>query len=244
MSLFRSVRALPGTLTAFGWFLLTDIPFWCVIPLFPLGLLIRKAKILYAEKTWIDGAFALFSVLFSCYALSLGAFEGHGVWCLLFLALSVAFFFCRVPAKELNRVAGWWSFVFILIFAALLVATAVGVRSFSFQSVSCNWIHVVVFYFFAVLDPMSAGPEFLEAPLLLSLMLIPFGAVSFFALGGRAFSMLEFPYLSVWAGVSIYSFRHFEGIILCFFYGLSIFRMQIFLKNIAKKNCNRKKSIV
>lgn len=242
--MFRNVRVLTGCLSAFGWFLLTDIPYWCIIPLFFLGIFACKVKIHYTKKIWLNGIFAVFSALLSAYAVGVGVFARHGCWSLFFLIFAAALFLNQIPEKELARVSGWWCVLFILFFAALLVATVAGMRTFSFERFPYSRVRVLIFYLLAFLEPFSLGEEYRCAPLLLSLLLVPFGIVSWWALGGQAFSSLELPYFSVWAGVSVYSFRHFEGIILCLFYGMAVFRTEIFLKNIVKKNCNTKKSIV
>lgn len=244
MKLFRSALLMMAETAAFGWFLLRDISFMAVLPLIPLGLVFYYFHRLDACKVKIlNGLCALISAGITAYTVCLGVFEGRGFLALLFLLPAVALLAVKCPKEELARVSGWWMIAFLLIFIAMLIATLPGVRMRSGLPELGSWWEILIFYLLAFLEPLSLGKEYRAAPLALGLLLVPFGLAAYLALGGGAFSMAEYPYLSVWAGVSISAFHHTEGIILCFYYGAGALRLAHFFTEFRKNRCNRYKTV-
>ncbi len=236
MKLFRSSLLLFGEVAAFGWFIIQDLSFFCVLPLIPLGLLHCK---FYHEI--IKGRFALnaiftaFSVILTSYVTAVGLFEGRGLFSLVCLSISAGLLGLQVPAGELERVSGWWLTGFLLVFAAMTVATVPGAQIERPLPAVGNWSDILIFYLLVFIEPMCLGKNYRCAPLALGILLVPFSLFAYFALGDGAFALAEYPYLSVWSGVSVSAFHHIEGIILCFYYGIGGLRAAHFFGHYKKR---------
>ncbi len=237
MKLFRSVLPVMGETAAIGWFILRDISFILLLPLIPAGLLfyfLHKGEMI----RWLNALCAAAAAVITAMTVSAGVFDGRGMVMLLLLLILTGMMAVGLPEDELDRVAGWWMIGFIAIFAVVLIATIPGVRLRSGLPEIGGWIDIAVFYLLVFLEPLSLGKNYRAAPLVLGILLIPFGVVSYLALGQAAFDMAEFPYLSVWAGVAFSSFHHTEAITLCFYYGVGALRTAycfINYKNTVKK---------
>ncbi len=230
MKLFRSSLLMLSETAAFGWFILKDLSFLAVLPLIPLGVLYcYLSKVQRYKILWLNGICALFSIFITSYVASQGLFEGKGLVALLCLSLSVGMMGVQACGGELERISGWWMSVFLIIFVVMSFATLSGARwRYELPSIG-NWFDILFFYVLAFSEPLSLGKDYRAAPLALGILMIPFGVVSYLALGPGAFSMAEYPYLAVWSGVSISSFHHLEGIILGLYYGAGMFRAAHFL---------------
>lgn len=245
MKLFRSALLILGETAALGWFLLRDIPFTALLPLIPLGLLFYHLHHLDAEKAvWLNGFSAFASMVAAAVVASIGVFDSKGLFPLLCLLPAIGLIGFGMSKGELERVAGWWVAAFLLVFAAMLIASVPGARLREGLPETGDWADIFIFYLLAVIEPLSLGKEFRAAPLALGILLVPFAFVSYLALGDGAFALAEFPYLSVWAGVAISAFHHTEGIILCLYYGMAAFRLAYFFAEFGKKHCNESKIIV
>ena len=230
MKLFRSSLLMMGTLAAFAWFLLKNISFLALFPLIPLGIgayfLNRyEGKILL----WFNALFAIFTAVIICCVVSVGIFEGRGFLMLFLLMIACALMAVRVEPAEWARVAGWWMSLFLVVFVFMMIATVFGMERRA-VSLNCGKLgDILIFYLLALGESFAMGRKYRASPLGLGLLLIPFALFSYFALGVGAFSMAEYPYLSVLSGVSVASFHHLEGIILCLLFGAGIFRFANFL---------------
>lgn len=245
MKLFRSALLILAETAAFGWFLLRDISFLAVLPLIPLSLLFYHFHRLEACKVKIlNGICTAFSAAVVAFTVSLGVFDGHGFFALLCLELAVALFAIGIPKTELSRIAGWWMAAFLLVFIAMLAATLPGVRMRNTWPAIGEWWEILIFYLLVFLEPLSLGKEFRAAPLALGILLAPFSLAAYLAMGGGAFALAEYPYLSVWAGVAISAFHHTEGIILCFYCGAGALRIAYFFTEFGKNRCNDREIIV
>ena len=232
MKLFRSSLLMMGEVAAFGWFILKDISFLAVLPLIPLGVVFccligtRKNKIL-----WLNGISAFFSLFITAFIAAQGLFEGKGLVMLLCLTLGISLMGIQIREGELERISGWWMTVFLLVFVAMLIATLPGIRWRQELPSVGKWTDVLVFYMLAFLEPLSLGTDYRAAPLALGILLIPFGFAAYLALGKTAFSMTEYPYLTVWSGVSVSAFHHIEGIIISLYYGVGMLRAAHFFRH-------------
>ncbi len=244
MKLFRSALLILGETAALGWFILRDISFMAVLPLIPLGVLFYTLHRLNPVR-WLDGLTALLSGVTVAYTVSVGVFDGNGFVTLLLLLAAVSLMAFKVPKEELHRISGWWMAAFLAVFIAMLIATLPGVRLQNGLPAIGNWVDILIFYLLAFAEPLSLGKAYRAAPLALGMLLIPFALAAYLALGNGAFSMAEYPYLSVWAGVAVSSFHHIEGIILCLYYGTGALRLAHFWCNTVKfGSCNALKFIV
>ncbi|MBR6794234.1 MAG: hypothetical protein IKM48_07785 [Clostridia bacterium] len=247
MKLFRSVLLLLGETAAFGWFILRDISFMAILPLIPLGLLFYYFHRCTAVP-WLNGLTALLSAVAVAFTVSAGVFDGSGFFALALLLFAVSLMAVNVPKEELQRISGWWLAAFLAVFAAMLIATAFGLHRSNDLPTVGKWYDILAFYLLAFLEPLGMGKEYRAAPLALGIVLIPFASAAYLALGSGAFESAEYPYLSVWAGVSVSSFHHIEGIILCLYYGVGILRMAHFWQKKSEFSsanaCNCKKFIV
>ncbi|MBQ8894009.1 MAG: hypothetical protein IJ043_06320 [Clostridia bacterium] len=245
MKLFRSAMLILAETAAFGWFILRDISFMAVLPLVPLSLLYYYLHRLDCSKTkWLNGVSAIVSSVIVAYTVSLGVFDGRGFISLLCLSFLVALMAFRIPKTELIRITGWWSCAFLVVFIAMFLATLPGIRLRDTFPSAGKWSDILIFYLLVFAEPLSMGKEYRASPLALSILLIPFGLASYLALGKGAFLLAEYPYLSVWAGVAVSAFHHTEGIILCLYYGLGVFRLAHFFVEFRKNHCNEQKIIV
>ncbi len=225
MRLFRSSLLMLSETAAFGWFVLKDISFPAILPLIPLGLLYCYWSKMQRDKIlWLNGICALFSVFLTAYVASYGLFEGKGLVALLCLTLAIGMMGVQTRFGELERISGWWMTVFLIIFAAMSVATLGGARWRQELPPMGHWGDILIFYLLAFLEPMSLGKDYRAAPLALGILLIPFGVAAYLALGSGACSMAEYPYLAVWSGVSVSAFHHLEGIIIGLYYGTGMLR--------------------
>ena len=119
----------------------------------------------------------------------------------------------------------------------MIIATLPGIR-WADKMPSCgSWRDILFFYLLAFAEPFSLGREYRASPIILGVLLIPFGLAAYLALGDGAFEIAQFPYLSVWSGVAVSAFHHLEGIILCFYYGTAAFRMAHFFAKIKRIRC-------
>ncbi len=243
MKLFRSSLLMMGELAAFGWFILSDIAFIAILPLIPLGILFYYLHHIEAGRLrWLDGVITLIGIFISAFLVSRGLFEGRGLWMLFFLTPVAALGATRAPIKELERISGWWMTVFLMVFVAMLIATVPGVKIRETLPYWGNTADIVIFYLLAFLEPLSLGKDYRAGPLALGLLLIPFATLSFLALGSGAFEMAEYPYLSVWSGVSISAFHHTEGIILCLYFGAVALRSAHFVSDFSFAYRKKQKS--
>ena len=244
MKLFRSALLMLGETAAFGWFILKDLSFMAVFPLIPLGVVFYCFH-RFPEIRLLDGLTAAFTAVAVAYTVSVGVFDGCGFFALLFLLVAVSLLAMKVQKEELHRISGWWMVAFLAVFIAMLIATLPGIRLQRDLPAVGNVADILIFYLLAFAEPLALGRSYRAAPLALGILLIPFGMASFLAMGGGAFSMAEYPYLSVWAGVAVSSFHHIEGIILCLYYGAGALRLAHFWCNAGKfRSCNALKFIV
>lgn len=247
MKLFRSALLLLGETAAFGWFILRDISFMAILSLIPLGVLFYSLH-RWPVIPWLDGLTSALSSLVVAFTVSIGVFDGNGFVTLLLLLVAVSLMAVNTPKEELQRISGWWLTAFLGVFAAMLIATAFGLRWSNSLPAVGKWYDILIFYLLAFLEPLGMGKEYRAAPLALGIALIPFAMAAYLALGGGAFAAAEYPYLSVWAGVSVSAFHHIEGIILCLYYGVGVLRMAHFWckkRGFSSSNaCNCKKFIV
>ena len=243
MKLFRSSLLMMGELAAFGWFILSDIAFIAVLPLIPLGILFYYLHHVEAGRLqWLDSGITLVGIFISAFLVSRGLFEGRGFWMLCFLALAVSLGATRAPIGELERISGWWMTAFLLVFVAMLIATIPGIEKRESLPHWGNATDIIIFYLLAFLEPLSLGKDYRAGPLALGILLIPFATLSFLALGSGAFGMAEFPYLSVWSGVSISAFHHTEGIILCLYFGAVVLRASHLVSDFSFAYRNKKQT--
>lgn len=229
MKLFRSAMLFLGETAAFGWFLLRGISPLAVLPLIPLGVAFYA---LHPGRTirWLNGVTAVLSALLVAYVVSVGVFDGKGFFTLLLLLPATALIGIGAPKREIERVSGWWMAAFLMAFIVMLVATLPGIHLPDQVPTWGGTGDILIFYLLAFAEPLSLGKSYRAGPLALGMLLLPFGMLSYLALGSGAFSMAEFPYLSVWAGVSVSAFHHVEGIILCLYYGAGALRLSHFLQ--------------
>ncbi len=240
MKLFRSTLLLLGETAALGWFILHNLSFVALLPLIPLALLFYRFHKVPMEKVkWLNGVCALISVAITAFIVSVGIFDGRGFIALCFLIIAASFMAIGVPGQELDRISGWWLAGFAVVFTIMFVATLPGVRWRSELPEIGPWQDILVFYLLAFLEPLSMGREYRAAPMALGILLLPFALAAYLALGNGAFSLAEYPYLSVWAGVAISAFHHIEGIILCFYCGVGALRAAYFINPIFKNGCNQ-----
>lgn len=247
MKLFRSALLLLGETAAFGWFILHDISFMAILPLIPLGVLFYSIH-RWSVIPWLDGLTSALSSLVVAFTVCVGVFDGSGFVMLLLLLITISLMAVNTPKEELQRISGWWLTAFLGVFAAMLFATVLGLQpSFELPAVG-KWYDILIFYILTFLEPLGMGKEYRAAPLVLGIILIPFAMAACLALGNGAFAVAEYPYLSVWAGVSISAFHHVEGIILCLYYGVGVLRMAHFWskkqENSVETTCNAQKFIV
>lgn len=240
-----SALLMAGETAAFGWFILRGFSFVALLPLIPLGYLYYR--LMHKRECpflFLNGATLLVSVLLGSEILSRGLFQGGGRLPLLLLLIAVGVFGMNVQKSELMRVLRWWSAAFLAVFLAMLAATLPGVRPADGLPYIGEWWELLIFYLLVFLEPMSLGKDYAGAPLALGILLIPFGAAAYYALGSGAFEMAQYPYLSVWSGVAILSVHHIEGIILGFYYGTVAFRSVAFFGVISKKDCIAEENMV
>ncbi len=237
MKLFRNASMLTACTAAIGWFMLNDLSFIGLLPLIPLGLvyccLIRKG---YHCK-WLNGILCLISLFLTAATVSQGIFGGRGFWLLIFLLIALGILGWGAPRRELMRISGWWTMGFVLIFFVMLIATFLGVREINDVPAFGDWKKYLIFYVLAFAEPLSLGRDYKTAPLILGLFLLPFGAAAYYALGSGAFSMAEFPYLSVWSGVDVSAFHHTEGLILSLYFGMGGLRLAHYGAECKKSAC-------
>ena len=244
MKLFRSALLILSETAAFGWFIFRDISFMAILPLIPLGVVFYTLHRLSPIR-WLDGITAVLSALTVAYTVSLGVFDGNGFFTLLLLLAAVSLAALKVSKEELQRISGWWLAVFLAVFIVMLIATLPGVRLQKELPAIGSWLDIFIFYLLAFAEPLSMGKDYRAAPLALGILLIPFGLAAYLALGNGAFTLAEYPYLSVWAGVAVSAFHHIEGIILCLYYGAGALRLAHFWCNTGKfRTCNAMKFIV
>ncbi len=230
MKLFRSSLLLMGALSAFSWFLLRNISFLALLPLIPLGIGVYFLNRSESNRfIWLNGIATIISAIMICAATAVGIFEGRGFIMLFFLMIACALPAIKIESSEWARIAGWWMSIFLIVFLFMMIASAFGVEKRSVW-LECGSIRdILIFYALALGEPMAMGKKYRAAPLGLGILLIPFGFISYLALGRGAFCASEFPYLSVLSGVSLASFHHLEGILLCLLFGAGIFRVANFL---------------
>ena len=234
----NSPMLIAGETAAFGWFILRGLSFISLLPLIPMGYLYyRCMKERKGGFLVLNGWTFIASLLFCSSILSHGLFQGEGRLLLIALLIAAGLFGMNVPKREWMRVSSWWTAAFLVVFIGMLIATAFGVRPESEIPPFGEWWEILIFYLLAFGEPFSRGREYAAAPLALGILLIPFGVVSYYALGGGAFRMAQFPYLSVWSGVSLLAIHHIEGIILGFFYGMVAFRTVDFFRIIFERYC-------
>ena len=230
MKLFRSSLLMLGQGAAFGWFMLRDISFLAILPLIPMGLLFcRWFQKDVCNILWLNGLCAAFTLVIASMVAAEGLYGGKGVFMLILLALAVGFVGIHASVYEVERVSGWWMVLFLLIFIAMLLGACGGIRMRSELPPVGSWKDILIFYLLAFAEPLSLGKSYRSAPFALGILLSLFGAVSYFALGRGAFILAEYPYLSVWSGVSLSAFHHTEGLILSLFYGIGVLRTVHFL---------------
>ena len=236
MRSFRSSLLIMTEAAAFGWFILRDISYLVILPLIPLGVLFCwLMKRIDKKILWLNGCCAIVAVFLSAFITSEGLFEGEGLVMLVCLSLAVSLTGVQIRLAELERISGWWLCVFIVVFSVMLFATLPGIRWCRELPDFGNAIDILIFYLLVFLEPFSMGKDYRAAPLALGVLLLPFGFLSYLALGHKAFDMAEYPYLSVWSGVSISAFHHIEGIIIGLFYGIGILRMAHFLRHFEER---------
>lgn len=236
MKLFRRSLLLMGNLCAFGWFILQDLCWLAILPLIPLGIAyyyFGDTDVL--KKIWFNGIMVLACLLICTYTVSVGLLEGRGWLMLIFALIVVAMLAVRMPCKEWARISGWWMTLFLLTFAVMFVATLPGIRWRGSLPACGDWWKILIFYLLTFLEPLALGREYRASPLALGIILVPFGLVSAMAMGARAFEQVQYAYLSVWTGVSIFSLHHLEGILLCFYYGAGTLRIAHFVSKCADR---------
>ncbi|MBQ7936496.1 MAG: hypothetical protein IJ333_09185 [Clostridia bacterium] len=237
MKLFRSSLLMLAESAAFGWFILRDISFLAVLPLIPLGLLFCRLNHRFAtgKVFWLNGICMAFSVVVTAFVAAEGLFEGKGLLTLLALTLAIGFIGLQIHTYELERISGWWMTAFLIVFIGMLLATLPGIRWRQQLPPMGDWKDILIFYLLAFSEPFSLGKDYRCAPLALGGLLVPFGIAAYLALGNGAFAMAEYPYLSVWSGVSISAFHHIEGIILSLYYGMGALRAAHFFGHFKDK---------
>ncbi len=218
-----------GETAAFGWFLLRGISPLAVLPLIPFGVVFYA---LHPGKPirWLNGITAVISAFMVASVTSVGVFDGKGFLALLALLPATALIGLCAPKREIERISGWWMAGFLLAFIAMLIASLPGIRLPNEWPKWGGVRDILIFYLLIFAEPLSLGKSYRAAPLALGILLLPFAVVSYLALGTGAFSMAEYPYLSVWAGVAVSAFHHVEGIILCLYYGAGALRLNHFLQ--------------
>ena len=236
---------LMGETAAFGWFILRGLSFILVLPLLLFGWLfyrlMQKAR---GENLFCNGLTALAAALIGSILLSVGLFQGNGFFSLFFLLIAIGLFSYGIEQEQLLRISRWWSVLLAVVFLLMLLGGMMEIRwQEDFLPIG-EWWEIAVFYLLAFLEPLSLGKRYARAPLMLSFFLLPFGIVAWLSLGGGAFLMAEFPYLSVWSGVSFFSIRHIEGIILGFYYGAVSLRIAEFLVKFKDFGCNKKRDMI
>lgn len=230
MKLFRSSLLLMGVLSAFGWFLLQNISFLALFPLIPLGIGFYFLNRINSERLlWFNGVATLISLVMICMVVSVGVFEGDGFIMLFFLMIACALPAVKLKSFEWARIAGWWMSIFLIAFLFMVIACAFGAEKRSVWLECGSARDILIFYILALGEPLTMGKKYRAAPLGLGILLIPFGILTYLALGKGAFCSSEFPYLSALSGVSLTSFHHLEGILLCLLFGAGIFRVVNFL---------------
>lgn len=245
MKFRNNALLLMGECAAFGWFILRGISFVALLPLPLLGWLFYK--LMQNGKPlplFFNGLTLLAAALIGCRILSLGLFEGKGFAALLFLIPAVGLMAKGIPSAELTRISRWWAIAFAAAFLLMLLGSLPGLRlQQRLPSMGELW-EILIFYLLAFLEPLSLGRGYSAAPMLLAVFLLPFGVAAWLALGFGAFAAAEYPYLSVWSGVSFLSIRHLEGIILGFYYGAVALRSAEFFVNFRERCCIEEENMV
>ncbi len=235
MKFYRKLRLVLGCTAAFGWFILRDIPYTSILPIIPLGVVYYVlTRNMTTNLFLLNGVTAGVTAVVAAYAVAAGLFEGEGVISLICLLAAVGVGAIGISKTELSRISGWWIIGFIAVYVLMFIATLPGISLRVSLPKLSGWWDVLILYLLAFMEPFGMGREYRGAPIILGILLIPFGVAAYLALGAGAFSMAEYPYLSVWSGVAVSAFHHLEGIILCFYYGLSAFRIAYFLLNLKK----------
>lgn len=236
MRLFRNSLLLIGELAAFSWFLLRNISFLALLPLIPLGIIVYFLNRFEGKQLILfNGLSALITAIMICMVVSEGIFEGRGFFMLLFLMIACALLSIKMIPSEWARITGWWMTLLLLVFLFMMVATAFNAEQRTISLDCGSIIDILIFFLLALGEPILMGKKYRAAPLGLGILLIPFALFSYLALGQGAFSVLEYPYLSVLSGVTLASFHHLEGITLCLLFGAGIFRIANFLSRYATR---------
>ncbi len=236
MKLFRSSLLLIGGLSAFSWFLLRNISFLALLPLIPLGIAAYLLNRFEGKQLiWFNGLSAAITSVMICLVVSKGIFGGNGFFMLLFLMIACSILSVKIAPCEWARIAGWWMTVLLAVFLFMMIATAFGVERRALSLDCGSTLDIMIFYILALGEPIFMGKKYRAAPLGLGILLIPFGIFSYYALGPGAFCASEYPYLSVLSGVTLASFHHLEGVVLCLLYGAGIFRIANFMSRYSKQ---------
>ena len=235
MKFFRSSLLVLGQSAALGWFILHKIPFYAVLPLVPIGLLYCKAFPVFKKTFILNGIFTAIVAVMTAYVTAVGLFGGRGLFSLICLTIALGLLGVHTKDTELERVLSWWLAVFLIVFTVMTLAMFSGIERTSSLPSMGNWRDILIFYGLALLEPLCLGKDYLCAPLALGIVLIPFSVLAYYTLGGGAFLMAQYPYLSVWRGVSVSAFHHIEGAILCFYYGIGAFRTAYFFSRFKSK---------
>ncbi|MBQ7090615.1 MAG: hypothetical protein IJN82_05805 [Clostridia bacterium] len=240
MRFYCKIRLVLGGTAAFGWFALHDIPYTAVLFLIPLGLayyyFTRNRNF---NPVWLNGLSAAVTAVISAYVVAVGLFEGKGTFSLVCLLFAVGIGTIGISKTELSRISGWWVLAFVSVYLVMFIATIPGIEFDASLPPRSNWKNFLIFYVLAFIEPLGMGREYRGAPIVLGLLLIPFGFAAYFALGEGAFALAQYPYLSVWSGVAVSAFHHLEGIILCLYFGAAAFRIAHFFADFKKTRCIR-----
>lgn len=234
-----------GETAAFGWFILQGLSFVALLPLPILGwIYYRLMKNQKCAPLILNGFLLSAAILIGSLVVAEGLFQGRGMLSLLFLLPAAGILGFLVSREELMRISRWWMIGFAIVFILMLLATLPGMGLQPRLPPIGNYWEIFIFYLLAFLEPLSLGKDYAAAPLTLSALLIPFGIAAFFALGAGAYSMAEFPYLSVWSGVAFLSVHHTEGLILGFYYGAVALRSAEFFLNLREKRCIKEEIMI
>ncbi len=245
MKFYHKGLLLLGETAAFGWFMLRNISYLAVIPLILAGIgFCFLPAISSASLWWLNGLLAVVSVGIVSHVVSIGLLDGGGWLMLISLLLAVGVMALNIKKKEIERVSAWWALLFLAAFVFMLIGSMFSLElHWSLPEIG-NWRDILIFYLLAFLEPFSLGKDYRQAPLALSVLLLPFAVVAYFVLGKGAFVMAEYPYLSVWSGVAVFSFHHTEGIILGLYYGLVAFRVVSFFSEVGEMRCKQQKAVL